>query len=325
MKPLIVTLGDPAGIGPEVVLRALESVDVPAVLCGSWEDTLRMAASAGVEFPSRWSRRTAGDQLRAGDFLDVSNGGDVTAPGMISAAAGRVALDSIETGIALMQRGEGSALVTAPVNKEAISRTGAAFTGHTELLAERTGRNRYGRDFAMMFDSPELRVVLLSVHVPLAAAIRSIDPLSVCELATLTDREMRRLGWSRCRIGVAAINPHAGEGGLFGTDEAPLAEGVRMARERGLEIGGPYPADTIFHQARKRQFDVVIAVYHDQGLIAIKTLAFEQSVNVTIGLPWLRVSVDHGTAFDIAWKGMADPAPMEYAIRWAAMHAETFR
>ena len=174
----------------------------------------------------------------------------------------------------------------------------------------------------MYFDSPRLRVVLLTVHVPLREAIASIEALRIAKLARLTAREYQRLYGSSPRMAVAGVNPHAGEGGKFGDEETAIARGVDLARTAdGLDISGPHPPDTVFLSASRGRYDVVMAMYHDQGLIPVKTLDFEHSVNVTIGLPYLRVSVDHGTAFDIAGKGIADAAPMRYAIEWAARFA----
>jgi 4-hydroxythreonine-4-phosphate dehydrogenase len=189
------------------------------------------------------------------------------------------------------------------------------------LLAAKAGLRKYAHDFAMYFESPSLRAVLLSVHVPLREAIAGIGEDDVVALARLTARELTRLHGRAPRIGVAGVNPHAGEGGRFGDEEAVVGRAVGRARSEGLDISGPHPADTLFLAAGRGQYDVVLAMYHDQALIPIKTLAFEQSVNVTLGLPYLRVSVDHGTAFDIAGRGIADAAPMRYAIEWAAHHA----
>ena len=261
MKPLAITLGDPAGIGPEVVRKALDGLDVPVRLFGKQPS-------------ARY--------------------------GQVSAENGRIALDAIDDALRAIDAGECSALVTAPIHKLAIAAAGSPFPGHTELLASRAGLRRYAHDYAMYFDSPSLRAVLLSVHLPL--------------------REWPRLHNRAPRIGVAGLNPHAGEGGKFGDEEREIARGVALARQGGLDVSGPHPADTIF----RGQYDVVMAMYHDQALIPIKTLAFAQSVNVTLGLPYLRVSVDHGTAFDIAGKGIADAAPMRYAIEWAARHAEDY-
>jgi 4-hydroxythreonine-4-phosphate dehydrogenase len=286
VKPLAITLGDPAGIGAEVVRKALQQLDVPHRLFGEVRDVVRY--------------------------------------GEISAEYGAVALNAISEAIDAIERGECSALVTAPIHKQSIALAGSPHPGHTELLAARAGRAEYGADYAMYFDSPRLRTVLLSVHVPLREAIASIDPQRIAALARLTSREYARLYGHAPRIAVAGVNPHAGEGGRFGDEEVAVAEGVALAQRDGLQVSGPHPPDTVFLSASGGKYDVVMAMYHDQGLIPIKTLAFEESVNVTIGLPYLRVSVDHGTAFDIAGKGIADAAPMKYAIEWAAKHAGSF-
>jgi 4-hydroxythreonine-4-phosphate dehydrogenase len=287
VRPLAITLGDPAGIGPEIVEKALASTGIPARLFG--------------ELP-----------------------GDV-AYGQIRAEYGRVALDAIDAAVDAVMSGECSALVTAPIHKQAIALAGSSHPGHTEILAARAGLSAYGRDFAMYFDSPRLKSVLLSVHEPLAAAIANIDASRIADLARLTTRELTRLHGRAPRIAVAAVNPHAGEGGRFGQEERIIEQGVALAAADGIAISGPHPADTLFLAAARGQYDVVMAMYHDQALIPIKTLAFDESVNITLGLPYLRVSVDHGTAFDIAGKGVADAGPMRYAIRWAAEHAATSR
>jgi 4-hydroxythreonine-4-phosphate dehydrogenase len=281
VKPLAITLGDPAGIGPEVVAKALESLDLPVRLFGR-------------DKPTHF--------------------------GEVSAENGRVALQAIDDALGAIARGECSALVTAPIHKLAVAAAGSPFPGHTEMLADRAGLKRYAHDYAMYFDSPSLRAVLLSVHLPLRDAIAGIAADDIAALARLTAREWPRLHRRVPRIGVAGLNPHAGEGGKFGDEEEEIARGVAQARAEGIDVSGPHPADTIF----RRQYDVVIAMYHDQALIPIKTMAFHESVNVTLGLPYLRVSVDHGTAFDIAGKGVADAAPMRYAIEWAARHAEEY-
>ena len=299
MQPLAITLGDPSGIGAEIVFKALEDVDVPARVFGS-----RALASPpdGI------------------DFVDVGGKGPIRY-GVIDAAYGRIALDSIDAALHAIESGDCSALVTAPIHKQAIALAGSPFPGHTELLAHRAGLKRYAHDYAMYFDSPKLKSALLSVHLPLRDAVSAIDADDITALARLTSREYTRLYGHPPRIAVAGVNPHAGEGGKFGDEERIIGRGVARARDEGLAISGPHPADTIFLAASRGQYDVVLAMYHDQALIPIKTMAFDESVNVTIGLPYLRVSVDHGTAFDIAGRGIADAAPMRYAIRWAAAHA----
>ena len=303
MKPLAITLGDPAGIGAEVVFKALEQFDVPVRAFGS---------------------RALANPPSHVDFVDVGGSGAVEY-GKISADYGRVALDSIDAALKAIESGECSALVTAPIHKQSIAAAGSRFPGHTELLADRAKRRRYARDYAMYFDSPSLRAVLLSVHTSLRDAIHTINADNIAALAALTHREYARLYGLAPRIAAAAVNPHAGEGGRFGDEEREIEKGVQAARTSGVTISGPHPADTIFRAASRGQYDVVLAMYHDQALIPIKTMAFEQSVNVTIGLPYLRVSVDHGTAFDIAGKGIADAAPMRYAIEWAARFAGKFK
>lgn len=324
MLPLAITLGDPAGIGAEVVLESLRELDPaqPVWLFGSWNYAASTPRSAEVltrfvRFPD--SPQNPSNTSNA--FIDVGEQGDGPLEyGVVCASYGRVALDSIEGALASMRRGRCSALVTAPIHKQAIAAAGSPFPGHTELLAAGSGLAVYGRDYAMYFESPRLRTVLLSVHEPLADAIASIDAGRVADLAALMHREYRRLHGTAPRIAVAGINPHAGEGGMFGSEELVIAEGVERARAGGIDVTGPHSPDTVFLDASRGKYDVVMAMYHDQGLIPIKTLDFEQSVNVTIGLPYLRVSVDHGTAFDIAGKGKADARPMRYAIEWAIRH-----
>ena len=304
MKPLAVTLGDPAGIGAEVVLRALEGLDIPVRLFGD-----RASAARSHAIPA------------SVPFDDVGPSSQPVRFGEISAENGRIALASIDRALEAISRGQCSALVTAPIHKQAIAAAGSPHPGHTELLAGRAGLRQYGRDYAMYFDSPSIRTVLHSVHVPLREAIRSITAGSIAALAALTAREYARLYGQTPRIAAAGVNPHAGEGGRFGDEEEEIARGVAEARAAGIDIDGPHPADTVYLAARNGKYDVVMAMYHDQGLIPVKTLEFERSVNVTIGLPYLRCSVDHGTAFDIAGKGVADARPMRYALEWAARHA----
>ncbi len=300
MKPLAITLGDPAGIGAEVVFKALESLSVPAYVFGS---------------------RAYSNPPRDIHFTDVGGSGSVRF-GEISADYGRIALASIDAAVQAVESGRCSALVTAPIHKQSIAAAGTVHPGHTELLAARAGLTRYAHDFAMYFDSPSLRAVLLTVHVPLREAVAQIRAGDIAALAQLTTREYARFYGSSPRIAVAALNPHGGEGGQFGDEEDEIRRGVEACA--GMTVSGPHSADTLFRSASQGQYDVVMAMYHDQALIPIKTMAFEETVNVTIGLPYLRVSVDHGTAFDIAGRGIADAAPMRYAIEWASRHAEAF-
>ena len=280
-----VTMGDPAGIGPEI---ALASVADPRV--------------TEVCEPVLYGPRTAAARARF-------------RPGELSAAAGRAALDAVEGAVADALAGRLDAVATGPVHKEALALAGSPWRGHTELLAHLTG----ARDVAMMFDSPTLRVVLATVHVPLSAVPGLLTRERVDTVIGLAAAHLPRFGVARPRLALAGLNPHAGEGGLLGTEDRDvLAPAAAAARGRGIDVAGPLPADTVFRQAVDGRFDAVVACYHDQGLIPVKLAAFGEAVNVTLGLPIIRTSVDHGTAFDIAGRGAADPASLVQAVLLAA-------
>ena len=283
MKPRIaITVGDPAGIGPEVARRAAAEPRVLAVC----------------------EPRLYGPSVDA--FF---------APGVLSADAGRAAHAAIVQAVEDVQHRVVDAMATAPINKEAFRLAGLPWSGHTDLLAHLTG----ARDVAMMFYSETLRVVLATVHIPLARVPQALTYESLLATITLTARELPRFGIATPRIAVCGLNPHASEHGLFGgEEERVIRPAIASARERGIQVSGPYPADTLFVRARRGDFDVVVACYHDQGLIPVKLVAFGQAVNVTLGLPIVRTSVDHGTAFDIAGRGVADPASMIAAVLLAA-------
>lgn len=285
-KPIIgITVGDPAGIGPEIAIKAAADPRVRE-LC----ETRLYGPHAATElsaFPQ----------------------------GRLSAAAGRAAYEAIAAAVADAQAGAISAIATAPINKEAFALAGLPWKGHTDLLAHLTGAPRV----AMMFYAEELRVVLATIHVPIADVPRLLTRDLVDFIIDLTAREMPRFGYPRPRLAVAGLNPHAGEHGVIGhEDEAVLRPAVEAARGRGLDVTGPWPGDTVFGRAARGEFDVVIACYHDQGLIPVKLLAFGRAVNVTLGLPIVRTSVDHGTAFDIAGQGVADPSSLVEALMLAA-------
>jgi 4-hydroxythreonine-4-phosphate dehydrogenase len=287
-KPRVaITCGDPAGIGPEVAARA--------------------AADSRVLDVCR-------------PVLFGPDGGAVFAPGVLSAEAGRAAYDTIVRAVDAAMKREVDAIATAPVNKEAFRLAGLPWAGHTDLLAHLTGAH----DVAMMFYSDPLRVVLATVHIALVEVPRALSADSLETTIDLTWRELPRFGIARPRIAVAGLNPHAGEHGLFGCEEQTIiAPAIAACRARGIDVEGPFPADTVFVRARRGEFDVVIACYHDQGLIPVKLLALGQAVNVTLGLPIVRTSVDHGTAFDIAGRGVADPESMIAAVLLAAKLARS--
>jgi 4-hydroxythreonine-4-phosphate dehydrogenase len=283
VKPVVaITAGDPAGIGPEIAQKAADHPRVRDVC-----EPVIYGPPARASFE----------------------------PGVLSADAGRAAYDSICAAVHDAMEGRVAAIATAPVNKLGFSRAGLAWKGHTDLLAHLTRAPRV----AMMFWSEPLKVVLATVHVPLADVPRLLTRALLGEIIDLTARELPRFGITRPRIALAGVNPHAGEEGLLGSEEADaLRPAVEAARARGITIEGPFPGDTVFGRATRGEFDVVIACYHDQGLIPVKLLAFGRAVNVTLGLPIVRTSVDHGTAFDIAGKGIADPSSMIEAVLLAA-------
>ncbi|MFN7918070.1 MAG: 4-hydroxythreonine-4-phosphate dehydrogenase PdxA [Vicinamibacterales bacterium] len=282
MKPRIaLTVGDPAGIGPEIAAKA--------------------AIDARV--------------LEVCEPIIYTPGPERFEPGVLSGAAGRASYDVLLRAVADAQRGVVDAIATAPVNKEAFRLAGLPWAGHTDLLAHLTG----AADVAMMFHSEELRVVLATVHIPLADVPRAITTDLMTRTIGLVARELPRFGVPAPRIAVAGLNPHAGENGLFGREELEqVVPAIAACRANGIAVDGPFPGDTVFLRAARGEFDVVVACYHDQGLIPVKLLAFGHSVNVTIGLPIIRTSVDHGTAFDIAGKGVADHGSMVSAVLLAA-------
>ncbi|HYE72444.1 MAG TPA: 4-hydroxythreonine-4-phosphate dehydrogenase PdxA, partial [Blastocatellia bacterium] len=236
--------------------------------------------------------------------------------GKEQAAAGRAAGQYIETAVKLCQQGLIDAVTTAPINKHALHLGGYEFPGHTEMFADLTGTS----DFAMGFIAPNLRVALLTTHLPLAEAIKAVKQEALEKLIRLVNRELIRFGIERPRIAVAALNPHGGEGGLFGQEEARemLPAIIACQKRDGIDVQGPFSGDTIFVRAARGAYDLVISCYHDQGLIPIKCFAFGEAVNVTLGLPFIRTSVDHGTAFDIAGQGKAEHSSMIVAIKLAA-------
>jgi len=247
-------------------------------------------------------------------------GPDVTfEPGVLSSGAGQAAYEAICRAVRDAQAGTVDGVATAPVNKMAFALAGLPWKGHTELLAYLTGSEQV----AMMFWSESLKVVLVTVHVPLADVPRLLTRDLLDAVITLAAKELPRFGPAIPRLALAGLNPHAGEGELFGSEEVSvLTPAVEAARTSGIRIDGPFPGDTVFGRAVRGEFDAVIACYHDQGLIPVKLLAFGQAVNVTLGLPIVRTSVDHGTAFDIAGRGVADPSSMIAATLLAARLAK---
>jgi 4-hydroxythreonine-4-phosphate dehydrogenase len=285
-----VTVGDPAGIGPEIAVKAAADSSL-AALC----EIVLYGPHAAHELKG-------------------------FARGQISAEAGRAAYDAIVRAVGDTQSGEIDAVATAPINKEAFAAAGLPWRGHTDLLAHLTGAGQV----AMMFYAESLRVILATVHIPLSEVPAALTRTTVEAIIALAARELPRFGFAAPRLALAGLNPHAGEHGLMGReDDEVLAPAVEACRARGVSIAGPFPADTVFVRAMRGEFDAVVACYHDQGLIPVKLVAFGKAVNVTLGLPIIRTSVDHGTAFDIAGQGVADPSSLIEAIRLAARLAHS--
>jgi 4-hydroxythreonine-4-phosphate dehydrogenase len=331
-RPLLaITIGDPAGIGPEVALKTLRSAAVyercrPLVL-GDRRILERAAAWVGAtDLGYEIVSEPAHGHYTGGTItlLDLGNAAPEQCPvGQISAAAGRAAVEYVFRACDLALAGAVDAVVTAPLNKAAMNLAGFAYAGHTELLAERTKATQV----SMLLVGPQLRVVHVSTHVALAEAIRRVTPERVLATIELAQRSCMALGIAAPRIAVAGLNPHAGEGGLFGdNEERAIVPAIQQARERGLDVSDPQPPDTVFLRATRGVYDIVVAMYHDQGHIPMKLLAFDSGVNVSVGLPIIRTSVDHGTAFDIAGSGQARESSMlaaiDVAVRMALAHQE---
>ncbi|MCL4221350.1 MAG: 4-hydroxythreonine-4-phosphate dehydrogenase PdxA [Phycisphaerales bacterium] len=323
-----VTIGDPGGIGPEVVVAALADRELwrrgRFLVLGSESVLHRAAESRGIE-PYWWSVPFGSPALRATGVHDVvlldtdRSWGAVEALPTPNRGAGAYSHRLVEEVIGMAQAGDGervSAIVTGPISKAAWVMAGKArFPGHTELLADRFRARRV----AMMFVGPRLRVVLATIHLPLMDIRNVLTIGKVFDAIDLGAEGCRMVGVSRPRVAVCGLNPHAGEGGLMGDEEERLiAPAIEHARNAGIDASGPFPADTIFNAAVAGRYDLVVAMYHDQGLIPVKLLSRDESVNMTIGLPIIRTSPDHGTAFDIAGRGMADPGSMRAALTMAA-------
>jgi 4-phospho-D-threonate 3-dehydrogenase / 4-phospho-D-erythronate 3-dehydrogenase len=332
--PLLgITMGDPAGVGPEIIGRALAEPRVTrASRCVVIGDASTMrAALALIGSPRAVRALESVADCRGGahevECLDLKNVDLATLPrARVSAAAGRAAYEYVEAAVRLAQTKEIDGIVTAPINKEALAAAGVPHSGHTEILAKLSGT----RDFAMLLMGKELRVIHVTTHVALRRVPDLVTRERVLRVIRLAGQTVRSLGIARPRIAVAGLNPHAGEEGLFGDEEqTSIIPAVEEARGDGLLVFGPLPADTLFSRARGGEFDIVVAMYHDQGHVPVKTLGFTydertqrwtglSGVNITVGLPFLRVSVDHGTAFDRAWKAIANPESMIEAIEVAA-------
>ncbi|WP_255494112.1 4-hydroxythreonine-4-phosphate dehydrogenase PdxA [Halarchaeum sp. CBA1220] len=320
---LAVTMGDPAGIGAEVVAAAFAegSTDADLLVVGDAAVLRRALALRGLDLDVRAIDDPREARYDAGtmDVLDLANVADHEW-GVLREAFGAASLDYVERAIDLALDGVVDGIVTAPINKQATRMAGAEHAGHTGLLAERTGTETY----SMMLVEDDLRVTHVSTHVPLREACDLVTEERVLDTVRVTRAGLRDLGLDDPTIGVAGLNPHASDGGLLGDEEADeIAPAVERARDEGIDAVGPESPDTVYVRAARGAFDCVVSMYHDQGHIPIKTLGFDEAggvsgVNVTVGLPTVRTSVDHGTAFDIAGDGVASPASMRDAVSLAA-------
>jgi 4-hydroxythreonine-4-phosphate dehydrogenase len=326
-RPIVgITMGDPVGVGPEIICKALSHKGV--------YDVARPLVIGDVRILEGAKKTTRSTQVlsmvnvpHAGTFrpgcIDVLNVSNLD-PMKIAWACpvrstGKAMIDYIEHAVDLALRDEISAMVTCPINKTALKMAGSNYPGHTELVAERTGTKTY----AMMMAGSKLRVVLVTIHIPLKNVPSALSIEKIMTVIELTDDSLKeRFGIERPKIAVTGLNPHSGEQGMFGDEESRLIHpSVLRSRDMGIEVSGPYPSDTIFYQAMNRSFDAIVCMYHDQGLIPFKLIHFTDGVNTTLGLPIIRTSVDHGTAYDIAGQGIADPGSLIEAIKLAASQA----
>jgi 4-hydroxythreonine-4-phosphate dehydrogenase len=319
-QPVAVTLGDPAGIGPEIIVKTFAEEDfhgeIKAFVVGD-AGILRRAIDL-LGLPLHVNEVEKPDEvLFEPGSVDVLQVGELPRDlpfGELDARAGAAAFEYVRRATELALKGSAASIATAPLNKEAMHMGGYEYPGHTEILAELTGT----KDFAMRLHTEELRVIHVSTHVSLREAIERVSKERVLTVMHLAREALAKIGVEEPKIAVAGLNPHAGENGLFGDEDTEqIAPAVAEAREEGIDASGPHPPDTVFAKARKGEFDIVVVQYHDQGHIPIKLMGFEGGVNVTVGLPFFRTSVDHGTAFDIAGTGKADHSSMRTAIELA--------
>ncbi|MDQ3378311.1 MAG: 4-hydroxythreonine-4-phosphate dehydrogenase PdxA [Actinomycetota bacterium] len=319
--PLIaVTMGDPAGVGPEIIAKSFAQTNFHAenriIVLG--DVAILERAAKLLDLPLRVNAiqepEDATFEPGSMDVRAVTDLGEDLPFGKLDARAGDAAFRYVERAIELASAGRVDAIATAPLNKEALHLAGHKYPGHTEILAELTGTKNY----AMMLVTDELNVIHVSTHVSLREAIDRAQPERELAVIRLAHESLRKLGVENPKVAVAGINPHAGENGLFGSEDAErIAPAVAAAVEEGIDASGPHPPDTVMMRARTGAFDIVVVQYHDQGHIPIKLMGFDTGVNVTVGLPFFRTSVDHGTAFDIAGTGKADPTSLHAALALA--------
>lgn len=321
--PIIgITMGDPAGVGPEIILKSLNDASVyeqcRPIVIGDKKILDRAQAYVNTNLKIVSVEDITSDLVfEYGKVLclDLDLVPSDLPIGQVSAEAGHAAFEFLRKSIELAKEGKISAICTAPLNKEALHKGGHMYPGHTEILAELTNTE----DFSMMLSAPNLKVIHVTTHVGIIDAVNMINPDRVYKVIKLADETLKKAGYTQPKIAVCGINPHAGENGLFGygEEEAKVIPAVEKAAAEGINVVGPLPADTLFFRTVRGDFDIVVAMYHDQGHGPVKVLGLDSGVNITVGLPIIRTSVDHGTAFDIAGKGIADEKSLQEAIRQA--------
>jgi len=322
---LLLTMGDACGIGPEIVAAAWRAEQRGDLCVVGDAAVLRRAIGwLGLTLPVARVGSPAELDGVPPNCLPVWEPDGLPAAltalplGRVDAAAGAAAARCIEAAVQAVQAGEAAGIVTAPIHKEALYEAGIGFPGHTEMLQALAARHGVMPPVRMMLANEELKTVLVTIHCSLRQAIEQINQDSVLQTLRIADAAMKRFGTAKPCIAVSGLNPHAGEGGLFGSEEIDhIVPAVAAARAEGIDARGPFAPDTVFMRARQGEFDLVVSMIHDHGLIAVKYLGVEEGVNVTLGLPFVRTSPDHGTAFDIAGTGVADPSSMRAAIRMA--------
>ncbi|TNF45607.1 4-hydroxythreonine-4-phosphate dehydrogenase PdxA [bacterium] len=320
--PLAITMGDPAGVGPEIIALAMENEDLRrhCIVLGDLERLRVGARKAGstVRFLKVESVQSLPDSAGEVPVLESYDLSPDLPFGKLNVEAGECAYQCLVQAVSLAMDGKVAGIVTAPLNKESQHLAGRLYPGHTEILAELTG----AEDFVMMLAAESMRALHVTSHISMAEVPETITPERIQRVIELGNEALIRMGIEKPRIAVAGLNPHAGEGGIFGDEELTIIyPAVEAAAGMGVDVTGPVPPDIVFLKMHRGLFDAVVAMYHDQGHIPLKLLAFESGVNVTLGLPIIRTSVDHGTAFDIAGKGLADPGSLMEAIRLAASMA----
>lgn len=307
-KKIALTIGDPAGIGPEITLKAILSNKISGlfkpIIIGDRNVLEEAILKLNIKINLNNITIIDVDEIKVKNFQRCKS----------TAESGRACVAYIKKAVELALNKKVDAIVTAPISKESLKMAGFKWPGHTEMLAGMTNT----KDYAMMFYSEKLKIILVTIHTALRNVPDLIKKERVLQTIMLAKRACDMMGINNPRIAVAGLNPHAGEAGIFGDEEIKeIVPAIKEAQTLGINASGPYPADTLFHKAYKGEFDIIVCMYHDQGLIPLKMIAFDRAVNITIGLPIIRTSPDHGTAYDIAWKGIANPSSMIEAIKLA--------